>query len=104
MNHLNSVLIEGFLIDKPIDLSAAGDHTSVCFRLRSCRFNETTIVVDINAHGKRAKEYYDRLETGSKVLVVGRLAQDGTTISGKPQLHIEAEPVEICPPSKERKE
>jgi single-strand DNA-binding protein len=105
MNHLNSILIEGNLVNAP-DLRSM--HTNVCtFTLESNRFfkqdsgieNEISYF-DVEAWGKLAKGCYSQGRKGRGVRVVGRLKQERwSDADGTPhtKIIIIAEHVEFRP-------
>jgi single-strand DNA-binding protein len=112
MNNLNSILIEGNLVQDP-DLRLNLKGTPVCtFTLVSNRFfkqdsgiEKETGFFDVEAWGKLAESVGDLGRKGRGVRVVGRLKQERWTgTDGKPhsKISIIAEQVEFRPEFRNR--
>jgi single-stranded DNA-binding protein len=95
MHTLNSILIEGTLIDDPV-ASTSDD-------LEQCRFSiaagDSAKAVSVIAYHKLAMRCSQLLSSGSAIRVVGRIAQDleATAATGAFSLHVEAEHIEFVP-------
>jgi single-stranded DNA-binding protein len=95
MRNLNSILIEGTLIDDPV-ASTSDD-------LDQCRFSiaagDSAKAVPVIAYHKVAMRCTELLSSGSAIRVVGRIAQDldVTVATGVFSLHVVAEHVEFVP-------
>jgi single-stranded DNA-binding protein len=100
MRNLNSILLEGTLIDDPI--------ASIADDLDQCRFSiaagDSAKSVPVIAYHKLAMRCTELLSSGSAIRVVGRIAQDldVTAATGVFSLLVVAEHVEIqsCTSSK----
>jgi single-strand DNA-binding protein len=112
MNHINSVLIEGNLVNDPV-LSHTSKGTSMCrFCLSSNRIykeddaNRTEVSnFDVVVWGRQAEVCTEHLKAGSRARIVGRLKQDRTENpegNGQSTVHIVAEYVEFKPASSEK--
>ena len=93
MNNLNSVLIEGNLVDIPELKEMSGCKLPSCFfKVKSyyrTQTSETNIIVEIKTDNMMAEKCYKDLEKDSSVRVIGRLSSDNNKII------IQAEHIEI---------
>ena len=96
MNALNSILIEGDLIEDPVTTETPRGSTVCTFSIASSRFykqdedlEEEVSHFDIESWGKIAESCKENLAKGRGVRVVGRLKQDRwTDDEGKAQSKI----------------
>jgi len=99
VSNLNSVLLEGFLVNDP-ELSYTEKEVAVCqfkiecyrtFKLEGQDLVEEVSYFDIATHVRLAEVCAEYLKKGREVRIVGRLKQDGEKVL------IEAEHVEFKP-------
>jgi len=99
MNNLNSILVEGTLMNDPVTTNT--EQTRTAFNLYSVHYEKggqfSDITVPIKTTGRLAEVCADYLKAGRGVRVVGRLAQNNT------ELYVHAEHVEFKP-ERDRKE
>ncbi len=105
MNQLNSVLLEGFAMNEPVDIEHQDNNSSCYFLVESNRIaiisgsnKEEKSTFTIQAFGKVAEICRDRLRSGLCLRVVGRIRskQENDHIDF-PEVFIVAEHIEIKP-------
>ena len=104
MNSLNSILIEGEIVDDPVISIASEGRTLTGFNVRSHRTVKDSdgtialhaITVPVLTEGRLAEVCADYLKEGRAVRVVGRLDSLGGPLDA-PLLHVHAEHVEFKP-------
>ena len=100
MKNLNSILLEGDLIEDPVYLPAPSEET-----IDHCSFSldcgPTAPSIPILAHGRLALRCHELLDKHSSVRVVGRVIHDteASATTGTFTLAVVAEHVEIKPVS-----
>lgn len=98
MRNLNSILIEGLVLDSHTLASLAGPDGLPCctFSLAS---GSDAPSIPVIAYSRLAARCSELLSEGSSVRVVGRIAQDleASAAAGSFRLHVIAEHVEIQP-------
>ena len=103
MKNLNSILLEGDLIDQPISSTGPDGVAQCTFSLTS---GENAPSVPVIAYHKLAMRCEQLLDKGSCIRIVGRIAQDleASAASGSFCLRVIAEHVEIKPKVSSRAE
>jgi single-stranded DNA-binding protein len=103
MRNLNSILLEGDLIDQPISSTGRDGVAQCTFSLTS---GENAPSVPIIAFHKLATRCSGLLDKGSSIRIVGRIAQDleASVATGSFCLRVIAEHVEIKPKVSSRAE
>jgi primosomal replication protein N len=98
MKFLNSILLEGDLINTPVASTSPDGIPRCTFFLAS---GDAAPAVPVIAYGRLAMRCSELLDKGSSVRTVGRISQDleASEASGSFILHIVAEHVEIKPNS-----
>ena len=103
MKNLNSILLEGDLIDQPISSTGPDGVAQCTFSLTS---GENAPSVPAIAYGKLAIRCSELLDKGAAIRIVGRIVQDleASVASGSFCLRVIAEHVEIKPKVSSRAE
>ena len=103
MKNLNSILLEGDLIDQPISSTGPDGVAQCTFSLTS---GENAPSVPVITYHKLAMRCSQLLDKGSSIRIVGRIAQDleASAASGSFCLRVIAEHVEIKPKVSSRAE
>ena len=96
MKFLNSILLEGSLLEPPISSTGPDGIARCTFSLSS---GDTAPAVPVITYGRLATRCTALLDKDSSIRVVGRIAQDleSSEATGSFKLHIVAEHVEIRP-------
>jgi single-strand DNA-binding protein len=112
MNNLNSILVEGVLVEKPAFQGTRGK-PSCTFSFASNRFyrakskiEKEVSIFEVEVSGKLAENCHNLGHEGRGLRIVGRLKQvKWTNAEGKPQskVVIEAEHIEFRPVQPEAK-
>ena len=103
MRNLNSLLLEGNLIDSPV-LVPSSDVESPARCAFSLASDPDPASVPVVVYGRLAEYCLRHLSEGSAIRVVGRIAQDAeaTAATGTFRLCVIAEHIEIKPSSSRR--
>jgi single-stranded DNA-binding protein len=103
MKNLNSILLEGDLIDQPISSTGPDGVAQCTFSLTS---GENAPSVPVIAYGKLGIRCSELLDKGAAIRIVGRIAQDleASAASDSFCLRVIAEHVEIKPKVSSRAE
>jgi single-stranded DNA-binding protein len=96
MKNLNSILLEGDLIDQPISSTGPEGIDQCTFSITS---GDNAPSVPVIAYGKLAIRCSKLLDRGASIRIVGRIAQDleASAATGSFCLRVIAEHVEIKP-------
>ena len=103
MKNLNSILLEGDLIDQPISSTGPDGIAQCTFSITS---GDNAPSVPVIAYGKLAIRCSELLDKGAAIRVVGLIAQDleASAATGSFCLRVIAEHVEIKPKVSSRAE
>lgn len=103
MKNLNSILLEGDLIDQPISSTGPDGVAQCTFSLTS---GDNAPSVPVIAYHKLAMRCTELLDKGAAIRIVGRIAQDleASAATGSFCLRVVAEHVEIKPKVSSRAE
>jgi primosomal replication protein N len=101
MKFLNSILLEGDILELPISSTSPDGIPRCTFSLAS---GDTAPAVPVIAYGRLATRCSELLDKGSSIRVVGRISQDieSSEATSSFMLHIVAEHVEIKPAASHR--
>ena len=96
MRNLNSILLEGDILEQPLSSTSPDGIPRCTFSLSS---GDTAPAVPVITYGRLAVRCSEFLDKGSSIRVVGRIAQnlESSESTGSFKLHIVAEHVEIKP-------
>jgi len=101
MKFLNSILLEGDILEQPLSSTGPDGIPRCTFSLAS---GDTAPAVPVITYGRLATRCSELLDKGSSIGVVGRIAQDleASEATSSFMLHIVAEHVEITPAASHR--
>ncbi|MGA2547942.1 MAG: single-stranded DNA-binding protein [Rectinemataceae bacterium] len=96
MKFLNSILLEGDILERPISSKSPDGIPRCTFYLAS---GDTAPTVPVITYGRLATRCSELLDKGCSIRVVGRISQDleSSEATGSFKLHVVAEHVEIKP-------
>ncbi len=96
MNYLNSILLEGDITDAPVFTTTASGLDRCSFLISS---GDQAPAVPVVSYGRLALRCNELFDKGSRVRIVGRIAQDleASEVTSSFKLHLVAEHVEIKP-------
>ena len=98
MRNLNSILLEGDILEQPLSSTGPDGIPRCTFSLAS---GDTAPTVPVITYGRLAVHCEELLDKGSSIRVIGRISQDleSSETTGSFKLHVVAEHVEIKPSS-----